>query len=459
MGSRRLFGVLLIALALTQIATIASAVPRGPRFGPFIEGFGDYEGQSTCSPEAKPGVLAFERMLLGAYPGTSSLGIARDCGIGGTSEHKEGRSLDWGVDATDADQKALADDAIHWLLRTDRYGNEHAMARRLGIMYIIWNRRIWMPYSGWRTYCVQKGSSCFAPGTQDARSPHTDHVHFSFTWAGAMKTRTFWHPTQSFVSDIDSESVEPAFWSVGGNGSVASSSGSSTFGNKGDGFLKNPIADIASTSTGGGYWLLSRNGRVSSFGDAARKGSVEQKPFVATAIAGTPTTKGYWVLGSGGRVFPFGDALFYGDVRNSTERLVSLTPTPSGKGYWLTTDTGDVAAFGDASFLGGLELEPGSVTAMDATPSGLGYWLVTGTGQVAAFGDARSFGDLSAETLTSPIVGMASTPSGSGYWLVSARGRIEKFGDAKATDARLVVPQGRVTVSARVAAPNFLPGD
>ena len=70
---------------------------------------------------------------------------------------------------------------LTWLFKTDKHGNRYAMARRLGIQYVIWNRKIWGAYSadsGWRKYT---GSN-----------PHTDHVHFSFTWAGARKKTSFW---------------------------------------------------------------------------------------------------------------------------------------------------------------------------------------------------------------------------------------------------------------------------
>jgi hypothetical protein len=70
---------------------------------------------------------------------------------------------------------------LNWLLATDQYNNKHAMARRLGIMYIIWNRQIWASSrasEGWRPY------------TRD--NPHTDHIHFSFSWAGARRQTTWW---------------------------------------------------------------------------------------------------------------------------------------------------------------------------------------------------------------------------------------------------------------------------
>ncbi|MGA5406798.1 hypothetical protein ACPCSC_05975 [Streptomyces lavendulocolor] len=153
--------------------------PTTPDFGPDIDPYAPYEPQRDCDPVAKPGVTGFRDLVLAACAGTTSLGISRACGSGGQSEHKEGRAWDWGVDA--GRQAHIADDVIGWLLATDRHGNPHALARRFGIMYMIWNRRIWManrPDAGWQPY---RGPN-----------PHTDHVHFSFSWAGARRATTWW---------------------------------------------------------------------------------------------------------------------------------------------------------------------------------------------------------------------------------------------------------------------------
>ncbi len=48
-------------------------------------------------------------------------------------------------------------------------------------MYIIWDKKIWGAYSasqGWRPYV--------------GASEHTDHIHFSFSWAGAMAHTSWW---------------------------------------------------------------------------------------------------------------------------------------------------------------------------------------------------------------------------------------------------------------------------
>ena len=166
---------------LSAAAAAAERAPDTPRFPQQIEPYPEYDGQSTCSPSAKPGMSAFKDMVMEAYPGTASYGISRDCNVGGTSEHKEGRAWDWANDATtDAGRRRVAN-LMRWLFATDQYGNRHAMARRLGIMYIIWNRRIfrmYRPSEGWTAYT---GSS-----------PHTDHVHFSLTRAGGNKRTSVW---------------------------------------------------------------------------------------------------------------------------------------------------------------------------------------------------------------------------------------------------------------------------
>ena len=146
-----------------------------------IEAFQPYVGQNTCDPVAKPGVRAFSTLLLNTYTDTTSLGIVRDCGIGGQSEHKEGRAFDWGVSVTNAHQVAEVNAVLSWLLAPDAKGDKAARLRRLGIMYMIWNRQIWKSYQadkGWQAYVGE--------------SAHTDHVHFSFGWNGAKQVTSWW---------------------------------------------------------------------------------------------------------------------------------------------------------------------------------------------------------------------------------------------------------------------------
>ncbi len=154
----------------------AAAKARGPfvRSGPSSSGavdpYATREPQLTCDPTPKPGAVAFRDMLIAKFGGHAvGGGISRDCNQGGESEHKEGRALDW-----NPPDQATGDRAIAWLLAPE--GSEpDALARRFGIQYLIWNRQMWRAYQprGWSPYTGQ--------------NPHTDHVHFSFSWAGAKK--------------------------------------------------------------------------------------------------------------------------------------------------------------------------------------------------------------------------------------------------------------------------------
>jgi hypothetical protein len=179
----RLLATAPVAFLLVLLPTAAhAAVPTAPvRLPSSIEGFSTYQKQTTCSPTAKPGTVKLKNMLLKTYPGTRSLGISRSCSAGGTSEHKEGRAFDWGVRYSSTSERAKANAFLTWLLKTDAAGHKAANARRLGVMYVIWNKRIWGAYaagSGWRPY----GGS----------NPHTDHVHISLSRAGGAGTVSFW---------------------------------------------------------------------------------------------------------------------------------------------------------------------------------------------------------------------------------------------------------------------------
>ncbi|HEX3003827.1 MAG TPA: peptidoglycan-binding domain-containing protein [Angustibacter sp.] len=140
-----------------------------------------YNEQRSCDPQAKPGVEAFARLVLATYRQGHSGGIVRGCGLGSTSEHKEGRAFDWMLSVNNPAEKAAGDAFTQWLTGRDAQGVVGGNARRLGVMYVIWNRRIWSTYriaDGWRPY--------------SGASAHTDHVHTSFTWDGAMGRTSFW---------------------------------------------------------------------------------------------------------------------------------------------------------------------------------------------------------------------------------------------------------------------------
>jgi peptidoglycan hydrolase-like protein with peptidoglycan-binding domain len=165
------------------------AVPAG--LPSQLEDFAPYVQQASCDPVAKPGAIALAKLLSKTYPGTSS-GIARACGVDGiASEHYEGRAIDWMISVRKPAEAAEAAAVIDWMFAADDSGQEYANARRLGVMYMIWNGNIWGSYatgSGWRPY-----SSCANhPEPASDTACHRNHIHISLSWEGAMGHTSFW---------------------------------------------------------------------------------------------------------------------------------------------------------------------------------------------------------------------------------------------------------------------------
>ena len=143
-----------------------------------------YEAQLSCDPRDKPGVVAFAALMKASYK-TGTTGISRACAAD-TSEHYDGRALDWMLSAKDPKQKAVADSLVAWLS-----ADSGAMARRFGISYIIWNTKMWREYAPERGWAAYTGSV-----------PHTDHIHFSFSWDGAMARTSWWTGRATTVVDL-----------------------------------------------------------------------------------------------------------------------------------------------------------------------------------------------------------------------------------------------------------------
>jgi len=152
---------------------------------PGIEDLAPYVAQDSCEPVSRPGTVALGALLTSTYPDTRVAGTAYACGSDGpVSEHYDGRGLDWGASASDPRQAAEAQGALGWLLAPDAAGRPAAMARRLGVMYVIWDAKILGTYrlgDGWRPYACAGVTSC-----------HRDHVHLSLSWAGARGLTSYW---------------------------------------------------------------------------------------------------------------------------------------------------------------------------------------------------------------------------------------------------------------------------
>ncbi|HTF09447.1 MAG TPA: hypothetical protein VK659_14870 [Asanoa sp.] len=102
---------------------------------------------------------------LHAYKEVKRAGFNRFVGChrnGGPYEHPKGRACDWSLlksgfaSASTRDQKLYGNNLAAFLVRN---------ADALGILYVIWYKRIWFPATGWKSY--------------SGDSDHTDHVHMS----------------------------------------------------------------------------------------------------------------------------------------------------------------------------------------------------------------------------------------------------------------------------------------
>lgn len=131
-----------------------------------------YLPQVSCNPVDMVGPTMLRELVLATYGIGGRGNISRGC-TEGLSEHSEGRAWDWAVRVDQPAERAAAADFIAWVTRDDGRN-----ARRLGIMYVIYDKMIWSVYNtqtGWRP-----------------SHAHTDHVHVSFSWNGARGNTSFW---------------------------------------------------------------------------------------------------------------------------------------------------------------------------------------------------------------------------------------------------------------------------
>lgn len=180
---RRALTVLLTLAALLALAPAASA-------GRPIEDYASYQPQTRCAPKAKPGTEVLGRFLVRRYGGAYG-GISRACSRTSTSEHAEGRAFDWTNAATTRAGRRTARAFLADVRATDRAGKTDALARRMGIMYVIWNDRI---YSAWNGFDPEPylSSSCTKVKRCSATLRHRDHVHISLT-RKAARGQTSWY--------------------------------------------------------------------------------------------------------------------------------------------------------------------------------------------------------------------------------------------------------------------------
>ncbi|GAA1854041.1 coiled-coil domain-containing protein [Asanoa iriomotensis] len=119
----------------------------------------------SCNQEDPTTSGCITKRTLNAYKEVKRAGFNKFVGCyrpGGPYEHPKGRACDWSLRSSGFARASSTAEKL--------YGNNLAAflvrnADALGILYVIWYKRIWFPATGWKSY--------------SGESDHTDHVHMS----------------------------------------------------------------------------------------------------------------------------------------------------------------------------------------------------------------------------------------------------------------------------------------
>src|SRR3954454_18838923 len=103
-----------------------------------------YDYAKRCRKHPMPGTVALEKWLAknsrGVFWGDMR---CEKLGRHNYSLHADGRALDWHLDVHDRADRRAARKLVLTLLATDKAGNPHTLARRMGVQEIIWDCRSW----------------------------------------------------------------------------------------------------------------------------------------------------------------------------------------------------------------------------------------------------------------------------------------------------------------------------
>ncbi len=185
-GPRAVVVLLAALLTLAMLPLAAQAYETPP------EDYSGYQPQTRCRKHTRPGTAEFAAWIERRYAGGPARASVRDCNSGGTSEHKDGRAIDWRMNAAKKAQRKEVKRFLRRLFRADAEGNEHALARRTGIMYIIWNDRMWASYDRFEVKDYSVSVACKRTRTCTKTARHRDHVHISLSKPGG-RGDTSWY--------------------------------------------------------------------------------------------------------------------------------------------------------------------------------------------------------------------------------------------------------------------------
>jgi hypothetical protein len=176
-----------IALLLSLLTLATPAVAHAQ-----IEDYASYDAPRRCHAQPRPGTDYLGHWIVKRYGGSFG-GISRPCTKkdGPTSEHQEGRAFDWTLNAGSSADRRRAKAFMGRIFQADRRGNEDAWARRIGVMYLIWDDEMYPAWNGFEPE-PYLASSCTTKKKCSKTLRHRNHVHVSLSRPGA-NGRTSWY--------------------------------------------------------------------------------------------------------------------------------------------------------------------------------------------------------------------------------------------------------------------------
>jgi len=178
-------------VAATFVGSTGSAASAAPAYDGPVEDYASYDPQTRCRDTPRPGTRQLADWINARFTGGTAQASVRACGPGGTSEHKDGRAIDWSMDAADEGQRQEVHRFLTRVFAADRTGNPHALARRMGIMYVIWSDHMWASYRRFDR-ADYLNASCPRVERCSPTLRHRDHVHISLSRAGG-RAATSWY--------------------------------------------------------------------------------------------------------------------------------------------------------------------------------------------------------------------------------------------------------------------------
>lgn len=164
---------------------VAVAVYQTP-----VEEYADYQPQTRCRTTVRPGTKELSRWIDAKFAGGDAIPSLRRCKVGGTSEHKEGRAIDWMMNASKQAHRQEVRRFLTRLFAEDADGNHAALARRMGVMYVIWNDHM---YASYDRFSKRAYTPCTPVRRCSKTARHRDHVHISLSRAGGKGLTSWYH--------------------------------------------------------------------------------------------------------------------------------------------------------------------------------------------------------------------------------------------------------------------------